>query len=291
MQFRVAFGVVTALLVAACSNADNADNASDPSLASLASWKQQSDGTLAARFVGDVEIVVRCWRQGDMQDCIGGPIGTKLFVRRQLNALPNDGGTFDAMKTTGFICRVDGIEGGYTQMLRTQAGVIKLATVPDSSPMSRAEMLGLMSTNDLLGPGNSALFNCRHLAEAIDNESQDVLISVSLDYNEIDTMDDAEPMPVPSTVAAPQPTQVRQVTSTAPFQWSSTENALIGDWYRANEECRGGMEPDATQRACDRREVAGNKLFEMGICYGEVDQIGADMHMHRCHSRSSQMNY
>ncbi|MCC4258588.1 MULTISPECIES: hypothetical protein [Sphingobium] len=70
-------------------------------------------------------------------------------------------------------------------------------------------------------------------------------------------------------------------------EWTAKETALINDWRRLNEQCRGGSGDDpATLKACEDREDATTRLQNAGICYGEAGQSGYQMTIHRCNERS-----
>lgn len=58
----------------------------------------------------------------------------------------------------------------------------------------------------------------------------------------------------------------------------------------ANGKCRGGLgDAYQTEIACQIRDDIGRRLLELGWCFGEIGQYGAQMAWHRCNRRSNQM--
>lgn len=66
-------------------------------------------------------------------------------------------------------------------------------------------------------------------------------------------------------------------------------DALLRAWAAENDACRGGAgdDPD-TDRACKRREAAGNRLRAAGLCYGRTGEFGYQQDWHRCGPGSNQ---
>jgi hypothetical protein len=57
--------------------------------------------------------------------------------------------------------------------------------------------------------------------------------------------------------------------------------ALVGQWHKANEVCRGTSD-DGTMPACDRRDEVSAQLDLVGWCYGKKGQAGYQMKWHAC---------
>ena len=83
----------------------------------------------------------------------------------------------------------------------------------------------------------------------------------------------------PSKIEKP----VKTVTSSLDGPWSASERKLIGQWLEANEDCRGGTNPDEVAVACERRDgPLAAELSAVGLCYGRENEYGYQHRMHRC---------
>lgn len=76
---------------------------------------------------------------------------------------------------------------------------------------------------------------------------------------------------------APQPTQTRSVTD--PF--TRAEQRLIDENQRLESLCRGGT-GEESDRACDERSSAMDRLNAIGICWGRESEAYAEYTFHRC---------
>lgn len=58
---------------------------------------------------------------------------------------------------------------------------------------------------------------------------------------------------------------------------------LTSEWRDLNAACRGGSgDNPVTQVACDRREEIGERLKQLGWCYGLKDDAGYQRFWRRC---------
>ncbi|TCR70585.1 hypothetical protein [Bosea sp. BK604] len=62
---------------------------------------------------------------------------------------------------------------------------------------------------------------------------------------------------------------------------------MISLWGQANGQCRGGSGNDPkTFAACDQRDAYGQRLAQLGWCYGKKGGLGYQMSWHRCTASS-----
>lgn len=85
--------------------------------------------------------------------------------------------------------------------------------------------------------------------------------------------------------SAPQPVPAVPTPSSADAAVDDLGD-LIRLWSEANNKCRGGSGDAATDAACARRKTYGDKLDELGWCYGEEGQFGYQFEWHKCDRNS-----
>jgi hypothetical protein len=69
--------------------------------------------------------------------------------------------------------------------------------------------------------------------------------------------------------------------------WNQAEAEQIELWKEANNECRGGTDPQKVEDACANRDnVYGPAIAEFGICYGHGDEPASESKFHTCEQDS-----